>query len=75
MVSVYETARGADDGKVLSMAVDQSRVLITADKGFGERVCKSRVIHTVHNHKPPMFGQFYPPGWGTSSAEHVGLVL
>ena len=45
VVSVYETARGADDGTVLSMAVDQSRVLITADKGFGERIFKSRAQH------------------------------
>ena len=36
--SVYESARGADDGQVLRIAVETQSILVTNDKDFGERV-------------------------------------
>lgn len=43
--SVYDQARGADDDDVLAQAYAEQRVLITNDKGFGERVYRERRPH------------------------------
>ena len=43
--SVYEQARGADDEQVISIAINEERVLITNDKDFGEKVYKDRHPH------------------------------
>ncbi len=36
--SVFEQARGIADGEVLRIAQREERILITNDKGFGERI-------------------------------------
>ena len=36
--SVYSQARGIDDDKVLEIAQVEGRILITNDRGFGEKV-------------------------------------
>ena len=38
VVSIREVARGAPDTHVLAMATDQERILLTADKDFGDLV-------------------------------------
>ena len=38
VLSIREAARGAPDTRVLALAVEESRVLLTADKDFGELV-------------------------------------
>jgi predicted nuclease of predicted toxin-antitoxin system len=43
--SVYEEARGADDDWVIRKAHDEDWVLITNDKGFGEKVYRERRPH------------------------------
>jgi predicted nuclease of predicted toxin-antitoxin system len=45
VVSVKAVAAGIDDGQVLKKAFEEDRVLITHDKGFGERVFKNQEIH------------------------------
>lgn len=39
-VSVHEVERGLDDAAVLEMAVTEQRILVTNDKGFGERIIR-----------------------------------
>lgn len=43
--SVYDEARGLPDGAVLERAVVEHRILVTADKGFGERVYRLSQAH------------------------------
>lgn len=43
--SVYDEARGLDDGSVLEFAVRENRILITNDTDFGERVFRMRQPH------------------------------
>lgn len=43
--SVYDEARGLDDGNVLQLAVRENRILITNDTDFGERVFRLRQPH------------------------------
>ena len=43
--SVYDEARGLDDGGVLDLAVRENRILITNDTDFGERVFRLRQPH------------------------------
>ncbi len=43
--SVYEQARGLDDDRVLELAIRDQRILITNDKGFGERIFRERRLH------------------------------
>lgn len=43
--SVYEQARGLSDDAVLRRAVSESRILITNDKDFGEKVFRDRRTH------------------------------
>lgn len=42
VVSVRETMPGASDEEVLRVAHDESRILITNDKGFGDRIYRMR---------------------------------
>lgn len=43
--SVYDQARGIEDEKVMERAHAESRVLITNDRGFGEKVFRERRPH------------------------------
>lgn len=43
--SVYEEARGTDDDTILQKAIDESWILITCDKDFGEKVYRERKLH------------------------------
>src|SRR5437667_9033673 len=43
--SVYDKARGIDDNKVMEIAEDEGRILITNDRGFGEKVFRERRQH------------------------------
>ncbi|OFX14885.1 MAG: hypothetical protein A2Z18_09645 [Armatimonadetes bacterium RBG_16_58_9] len=43
--SVYEQARGTDDEAVIATAAKDSRILITDDKDFGEKVYRDQVLH------------------------------
>ena len=45
--SVYSQARGIDDDKVLEIAQVDGRILITNDRGFGEKVFRERPHHGV----------------------------
>jgi predicted nuclease of predicted toxin-antitoxin system len=43
--SVYDQARGIDDDKVIEIAQAEGRILITNDRGFGEKVFRERRPH------------------------------
>lgn len=43
--SVYDSARGMADGEIIQKAFAEDRVLITNDKGFGEKVYRERRPH------------------------------
>lgn len=43
--SAFHEARGIDDDRVLEIAIDEERILITNDKGFGERIFRQRQRH------------------------------
>ena len=43
--SVYHEARGIDDDRVIQQAYAESRILITSDKDFGEKVYRERRPH------------------------------
>jgi predicted nuclease of predicted toxin-antitoxin system len=43
--SVYETARGMVDEEVLQKAYNENWILVTNDKGFGEKVYRERRPH------------------------------
>ena len=43
--SVYEEARGMDDDDIIQKAFAENRILITNDKGFGEKVYRDRWLH------------------------------
>ena len=43
--SIYDQARGVDDDKVIKIAQDEGRILITNDRGFGEKVFRERRPH------------------------------
>ncbi len=43
--SVYERARGIDDDRVLEIAQVEGRILITNDRGFGEKCFRERRLH------------------------------
>ena len=44
--SVYDQARGMDDDLILEKAHLENRILITADKDFGEKVYRERRPHS-----------------------------
>jgi len=44
--SVYDDARGVDDGTIIEKALIEQRILITNDKGFGEKVYRQRRSHS-----------------------------
>jgi predicted nuclease of predicted toxin-antitoxin system len=43
--SVYDKARGIDDDRVIEIAQIEERILITNDRGFGEKVFRERRPH------------------------------
>src|SRR5712691_13541203 len=43
--SVYDEARGIDDNRVIEIAQAEGRILITNDRGFGEKVFRQRRPH------------------------------
>ena len=43
--SVYHLARGIDDDQVIEIAQTEQRILITNDRGFGEKVFRERRPH------------------------------
>jgi len=43
--SVYEEARGMDDEDIIQKAFDEDWILITNDKGFGDKVYRERRSH------------------------------
>jgi predicted nuclease of predicted toxin-antitoxin system len=43
--SVYDEARGADDGPILYRAFAEDRIVRTNDKDFGEKVFREQVPH------------------------------
>ena len=43
--SVYDQARGAADDEIIRIAFDEDWILITNDKGFGEKVYRERRPH------------------------------
>lgn len=43
--SILETKRGSDDSEVLSLANNEERIVITADKDFGELVFAQKLAH------------------------------
>src|SRR3954451_13089273 len=43
--SVYDQARGIDDDGVAQIAQSERRILITNDRGFGEKVFRERRPH------------------------------
>lgn len=45
VLSVYDAARGLDDDAVIEMAHAELRILITNDRGFGEKVFRERRPH------------------------------
>jgi predicted nuclease of predicted toxin-antitoxin system len=45
VVSIYHSARGADDETIVQMAYAEDRILITNDKDFGEKVYRERKPH------------------------------
>jgi predicted nuclease of predicted toxin-antitoxin system len=42
---ILETHRGSDDEKVLSLANEEDRILLTQDKDFGELVYRLQRVH------------------------------
>ena len=42
---ILETDRGIEDEKVLQIANEENRILLTQDKDFGEMVFRSRKVH------------------------------
>jgi predicted nuclease of predicted toxin-antitoxin system len=44
--SIYDNARGMNDDDVIATAYSESRVLITNDKDFGEKVYRERRPHS-----------------------------
>lgn len=45
VLSVYYHFRGTDDDFVLSLALSERRILITADKDFGEKIFREKLPH------------------------------
>ena len=43
--SVFDEARGIDDDRVMEIAVSEKRILITNDKGFGNKIFLQRESH------------------------------
>ena len=45
VLSVYDLARGIDDDRVIELGQIEERILITNDRGFGEKVFRQRRPH------------------------------
>ena len=46
MRSVYDESPGADDSAVIELALRENRILVTNDKGFGEKVFREGHLHS-----------------------------
>lgn len=44
--SVFDQARDATDETVMSIAIDEQRVLIASDKDFGEKAYREKPLHS-----------------------------
>ena len=42
--SVYEEARGMEDGDIITKAFRENWILLTSDKGFGEKVTRIEAL-------------------------------
>jgi predicted nuclease of predicted toxin-antitoxin system len=45
VISIYDEARGIDDDTIITIAVIERRIIITADKDFGRKIYMNRRIH------------------------------
>jgi predicted nuclease of predicted toxin-antitoxin system len=45
VLSIYDEARGLDDDRILQKAAVDNRILITADKDFGEMIFREGKLH------------------------------
>jgi predicted nuclease of predicted toxin-antitoxin system len=43
--SVFDEARGMDDDVIIKKALDEDRILITNDKGFGDKIYREGRPH------------------------------
>ena len=43
--SVFDEARGMDDDGIITKALDENRILITNDKGFGDKIYQDGRLH------------------------------
>jgi predicted nuclease of predicted toxin-antitoxin system len=43
--SVYDQARGIDDNRIMEIVQTEERILITNDRGFGEKIFRERRQH------------------------------
>ena len=43
--SVFDEARGMDDDGLITKALDENRILITNDKGFGDKIYRDGRLH------------------------------
>jgi predicted nuclease of predicted toxin-antitoxin system len=43
--SVFDKARGMDDDGIMTKALDEDRILITNDKGFGDKIYRDGRLH------------------------------
>jgi len=43
--SVFDEARGMDDDGLITKALDENRILITNDKGFGDKIYRDGSLH------------------------------
>ena len=43
--SVFDEARGMDDDGLITKAFDENRILITNDKGFGDKIYRDGRLH------------------------------
>jgi predicted nuclease of predicted toxin-antitoxin system len=43
--SVYDDARGSSDSEVLEIAQNETRILVSNDKDFGEKIFRDRAAH------------------------------
>lgn len=44
--SVYDELRGVDDSELIDLALVENRILVTNDKGFGEKVFREGRLHS-----------------------------
>lgn len=67
VLSIQETVPGISDASVLSLAVDQARILLTFDRDYGELIFKRRF--------PPPISIIYFRSIPSSPSEMSGAVI